>query len=161
MERLKRINCYFHFLFSQKDNVQKLDEDFDGPLKQRNCTDILCLILFISYIGGLVRKMYEYDTNLTALRRYICKLAQYYVSWFWVSKSYVQICHENWLTICWLIRNLYLTGVLVHLWSDIWRPVPTSLWIRCLWGCLWTTQWQIWKGGRPLQWERLIKPKVK
>ena len=59
MESLMRINCGF---FLQKDDVQKLNEDFDGPLKQRSCTDIVCLILFISYIGGLVRMSYKYIT---------------------------------------------------------------------------------------------------
>ena len=34
---------------------QEPDEEFDGPMKKRGCTDIICLLIFISFIGGMVR----------------------------------------------------------------------------------------------------------
>ena len=30
----------------------KFEADFSGPIKKRSCTDILCLILFATFLGG-------------------------------------------------------------------------------------------------------------
>ena len=32
----------------------EVDDNFDGPLKKRSCTDIPCLIIFIAFLGGMV-----------------------------------------------------------------------------------------------------------
>ena len=32
----------------------KFDPNFNGPIKKRGCTDILCLLLFILYWVGMV-----------------------------------------------------------------------------------------------------------
>ena len=31
------------------------NEDFDGPMKKRGCTDVLCLLIFLAYVIGMVR----------------------------------------------------------------------------------------------------------
>ena len=31
-------------------------EDFQGPMKKRGCTDVICCIIFIAYIFGMVSK---------------------------------------------------------------------------------------------------------
>jgi len=33
---------------------EESDEEFDGPMKKRGCTDIICLLIFTSFIGGMV-----------------------------------------------------------------------------------------------------------
>ncbi|VDI13386.1 solute carrier family 44 (choline transporter-like protein), member 2/4/5 [Mytilus galloprovincialis] len=32
----------------------KYDPNFKGPIKNRSCTDIICCLLFLIFIGGLV-----------------------------------------------------------------------------------------------------------
>ena len=33
----------------------KEDEDFEGPMRNRSCTDIICLIIFAAYVVFMVR----------------------------------------------------------------------------------------------------------
>jgi hypothetical protein len=35
--------------------LQGSDDDFTGPNKDRSCTDILCLALFVAFMVGMVR----------------------------------------------------------------------------------------------------------
>lgn len=30
----------------------KFDPDFHGPIKKRSCTDVICLLLFLGFLGG-------------------------------------------------------------------------------------------------------------
>ena len=30
----------------------KFEPDFSGPIKKRSCTDVLCLVLFLAFLGG-------------------------------------------------------------------------------------------------------------
>ena len=30
----------------------KFEPDFSGPIKKRTCTDVLCLVLFLAFLGG-------------------------------------------------------------------------------------------------------------
>ncbi len=30
----------------------KFDPDFSGPVKKRSCTDVICLLIFIAFLGG-------------------------------------------------------------------------------------------------------------
>jgi hypothetical protein len=35
--------------------VNPEEDEFEGPLKHRSCTDIICLIIFVAYIIGMVK----------------------------------------------------------------------------------------------------------
>lgn len=30
----------------------KFEADFSGPIRRRSCTDVLCLLLFLAFLGG-------------------------------------------------------------------------------------------------------------
>ena len=43
-----------HYPYGEPDYGEgyKYDKEFKGPVKKRGCTDVLCLILFIAFLGG-------------------------------------------------------------------------------------------------------------
>ena len=43
-----------HYPYGEPDYGEgyKYDKEFKGPVKKRGCTDVLCLILFLAFIGG-------------------------------------------------------------------------------------------------------------
>lgn len=43
-----------HYPYSDPDYGEgyKYDKEFKGPVKKRGCTDVLCLLLFLAFLGG-------------------------------------------------------------------------------------------------------------
>ena len=48
--------------FSASQQVNPEEDEFEGPLKHRSCTDVICFIFFAAFIVGMV-SLFSFKTN--------------------------------------------------------------------------------------------------